>query len=196
VNADQSRLDQQIAFLTEADKLKSVIRATTLCDGSRQENSAEHSWHIALYALILSEHAVTPVDVNRALKMLLLHDLVEIDAGDTPIHGDVDEAAQWRAEQNAADRLFGLLPKEQSVELRAIWEEFEAAETDDAIFAKAVDRVQPVISNLETNGGTWPVYNVTQDQLERRVGQKVSKGAPLLWRHLQSRISKWFDAKR
>ena len=186
------RLSAQMAFLNEADRLKSVLRATTLCDASRRENSGEHSWHIALYAMILAEHASRPVQIDRVIKMLLIHDLVEIDAGDHPIHGDHDTSAQEQIEQAAADRIFGLLPDNQAQEFRALWDEFEAADTDDAIFAKSVDRVQPVIANLESGGGTWTDYNVTPEQLETRVGAKVRKGAPALWAHLKGRIDAWF----
>ncbi|NBT31845.1 MAG: HD domain-containing protein [Rhodobacteraceae bacterium] len=193
-----NRLDAQFEFLAEADKLKSVLRATTIFDGSRRENSGEHSWHIALYALILAEHAVRPVNIDRVIKMLLIHDLVEIDVGDVPIHsaggnahGGADVLA---AERKAADRLFGLLPQDQAADLRALWEEFEAAESDDAIFAKAVDRVQPVMANLASGGGTWPEYKVTPEQLESRVGSKVQRGAPAIWAGLKARISTWFAA--
>jgi putative hydrolase of HD superfamily len=189
-----TRLDAQLAFLAEADRLKSVLRATTLHDASRRENSAEHSWHVMLHALVLAEHAARPVDISRVLTMLLLHDLVEIDAGDAPIHGDHDPAEQEAKEQAAADRIFGLLPVDQRASLRAIWEEFEAAESDDAVFAKSIDRVQPVLSNLEAGGGTWPEYNVTPEQLESRVGTKVARGAPALWAGLKSRIDAWFAA--
>ncbi len=190
-----SRIDQQLGFLIEADKLKSVTRGTTLHDGSRRENSGEHSWHIALYALIMAEHAIKPVNVDRVIKMLLLHDLVEIDAGDVPIHSTAarDEAAQIAAEQAAADRIFGLLPADQSAELRALWDEFEAATTDDAIFAKSLDRVQPVVSNLESGGASWLEYEVTRAQLEHRVASKVKRGAPALWDAIKLRIDAWFD---
>ena len=188
------RIDAQLAFLTEACKLKSVLRATTLCDGSRRENSGEHSWHIALYALVLGEHAGPDVDINRVIRMLLIHDLVEIDAGDMPVHGDHDTAVQDAIEQAAATRIFGLLPPDQAQSFRALWDEFEAAETPDAIFAKSIDRVQPVIANLETGGGTWPAFNVTAAQLEARVGTKVARGAPALWSALKSRIDGWFAA--
>ncbi len=190
-----SRLTAQFAFLTEADRLKSVLRGTTLCDGSRRENSGEHSWHIALYAMILAEHATRPVRIDRVIQMLLIHDLVEIDAGDNPIHGDHDPVEQDRVERVAADRIFGLLPPDQRDTFRALWDEFEAAQTDDAIFAKSVDRVQPVVANLETGGGTWPEYNVTPAQLEVRVGVKVKQGAPALWTHLKDQISAWFAAR-
>jgi putative hydrolases of HD superfamily len=189
------RLAAQFAFLTEADRLKSVLRGTSLHDRSRRENSAEHSWHICLYALTLAEHAERPVNLDRVLKMLLLHDLVEIDAGDAPIHGDHDTEAQARIEQAAADRIFGLLPPDQAAAFRALWEEFEAAETDDAIFAKSVDRVQPVISNLETDGESWVDYAVTPERLDARVGAKVRLGAPRLWDHLAPRIAAWFASR-
>ena len=187
-----TRIDDQLAFLTEADKLKTTLRATMLCDGSRHENSGEHSWHIALYALILAEHANRPVNIDRVIRMLLIHDLVEIDAGDAPIHGDHDPTEQARSEQLAADRIFGLLPSDQATALRALWDEFEAAETDDAIFAKSIDRVQPVVANLLTGGRSWIDYNVTRAQVETRVGTKVSKGAPALWLSLRARIDQWF----
>ena len=189
-----SRIDAQFAFLTEADRLKSVLRATKLCDGSRFENTGEHSWHVALYALVMAEHAIKPINVDRVIKMMLIHDLVEIDAGDTPIHSQAarDAAAQDALEQAAADRIFGLLPVDQASEFRALWDEFEAAETDDAVFAKSLDRVQPVISNLETGGQSWVDYNVSRQQVEDRVGAKVSRGAPALWIALRQRIDAWF----
>lgn len=189
------RLDAQLKFLTEADKLKSVLRGTKLCDGTRIENSGEHSWHIALYAMVLGEHANRPVDICRVIKMLLIHDLVEIDAGDTPIHGNHDPDKTAAIEQAAATRIFALLPADQELVFRTLWDEFEAAQTDDAIFAKSIDRVQPVISNLETGGGTWPDYNVTLEQLNMRVGVKVEKGAPAVWYALKSRITDYFQTR-
>ncbi len=190
------RINQQLAFLIEADKLKSVIRGTTLNDGSRHENTGEHSWHIALYALVMAEHSIKPVNVDRVIKMLLLHDLVEIDAGDVPIHSAAarNEAAQEITEKAAADRIFGLLPLDQAANFRALWDEFEAAETDDAIFAKSIDRVQPVVSNLESGGASWLTYNVTREQVENRVGAKVKRGAPAIWATLKQRIDTWFNA--
>jgi len=187
------RINAQLAFLTEACRLKSILRATTLCDGSRRENSGEHSWHIALYAMVLGEQAAPEVNINRVIRMLLIHDLVEIDAGDVPIHGNHDSTAQAAIEQAAATRIFGLLPPDQAKTFRALWDEFEAARTPDAIFAKSIDRVQPVIANLETDGGTWPAFNVTASQLETRVGSKVARGAPALWVALKTRIDAWFS---
>ena len=186
------RLAAQIAFLSEADKLKSVMRASRLHDNSRFENSAEHSWHVMLFALVLADQADAAVSVDRVIRMLLLHDLVEIDAGDNPIHGTVDHAAMEAAEQAAADRLFGLLPADQAAEYRALWEEFEAAVTPDAVFAKSIDRVQTPIANLKNGGGSWLDYNVSFDQLDTRVGVPVRRGAPKVWDWLEPKLRAFF----
>lgn len=191
-----ARLDAQFAFLNEADRLKSVLRATTLVDGSRPENSGEHSWHLALYALVLADQAEPGVDINRVVRMLLIHDLVEIDVGDVPIHsanGQAHASVETQAaEAKAADRIFGILPQDLRDTLRALWEEFEAAETPDARFAKSLDRVQPVMANLMSGGGTWKTYNVTFDQLEARVGVKIAKGTPRLWDWVKAKARPWF----
>ena len=187
------RLDAQITFLREADQLKSVLRASRLIDGTRRENSAEHSWHIMLFALVLGDQAGPDVDISRVLKMLLLHDLVEIDAGDAPIHGNVDHAAQAAKEQAAADRLFGLLPQDQATIFRALWDEFEAARTPDAQYAKAIDRFQVPITNLATGGGTWDEYNVSMKLMETRVGVPVKRGSPGLWAWLRPKLDAYFN---
>ena len=190
------RLEAQFAFLNEADRLKHVMRATTTVDGTRPENSGEHSWHLALYALVLADQAGPGVDINRVIRMLLIHDLVEIDVGDVPIHsqnGQAHGSAETQAaEAKAADRIFGLLPTDLRDGLRALWEEFEAAETPDARFAKSLDRVQPVMANLMSGGGTWKTYNVTFEQLESRVGSKIAKGAPALWDWVKAKARPWF----
>lgn len=190
------RLEAQFAFLNEADRLKHVMRATTLVDGTRPENSGEHSWHLALYALVLADQAGPGVNIDRVIRMLLIHDLVEIDVGDVPIHsqnGQAHASAETQAaESRAADRIFGLLPNDLRDSLRALWEEFEAAETPDARFAKSLDRVQPVMANLQSGGGTWTTYNVTFDQLETRVGQKIARGAPALWDWVRARCRPFF----
>ncbi|MGZ9809666.1 HD domain-containing protein [Pseudoroseicyclus sp. H15] len=186
-------LARQLRFLAEADRLKGILRGTTIFDGSRRENSAEHSWHLGLFAHLLGEHAVRPADTSRALRMLILHDLVEIDAGDAPIHGDHDVAALEAKERRAADRLFGLLPEDQGGTFRSLWDEFETADSDDAVYAKSIDRVQPVMANLETGGGTWVEYEVTPEKLENRVGGKVRRGAPAVWEALRPRIEAWFQ---
>ena len=192
-----ARLDQQFAFLNEADRLKSVLRATTLCDGSRRENSGEHSWHLALYAMVLSDHTPPDVSIDRVIRMLILHDLVEIDVGDVPIHSANGTAHASRetvaAEQQAADRIFGLLPPDLATLFRALWDEFEAAQSPDALFAKSLDRVQPVMANLQSGGGTWTEYNVTFDQLESRVGVKIARGAPRIWDWVKEKAGAWFQ---
>ncbi len=191
------RLEAQFAFLNEADRLKSVLRATTLVDGSRRENSGEHSWHLALYALILADQADPDVDINRVLRMLLIHDLVEIDVGDVPIHSANGQAHGSTSVQDceaaAAVRIFGLLPPDLGQALLALWQEFEAAETPDAIFAKSLDRVQPVMANMMSGGGTWIEYNVTAQQLEDRVGVKVARGAPKLWDWVKQKTAGYFQ---
>ncbi|QFT59919.1 hypothetical protein FIU94_13890 [Sulfitobacter sp. THAF37] len=192
---EKSRLDRQIDFLVEACKLKNTIRATELCDGSRYENSAEHSWHLTLYALVLSDQAGPGVEIDRVIRMLILHDLVEIDAGDNPIFGALDHAAIEADEQAAADRIFGLLPDDQRDDLRAIWEEFEAAETPSAQFAKSLDRFQPPIQNLASGGGSWTDFNVSEQQIHDRVGSKIAIGAPALWDYARKRIADFFAVR-
>ncbi|QPM89631.1 HD domain-containing protein [Pseudooceanicola algae] len=178
------------AFLAEADQLKRIDRATTLCDGSRQENSAEHSWHLALYALALADHAPIDVSIFRVIRMLLLHDLVEIDAGDAPIYAQTEASQKEiaQAELAAADRIFGILPASEGAALRALWDEFEAAETADARFAKALDRFQPPIQNLASGGLSWKRNGVGFDMIEARVGATIRRSVPLLWQHIAPRI--------
>ncbi|UWR23987.1 HD family hydrolase [Sulfitobacter sp. S190] len=190
-----TRLDQQIAFLTEADKLKTIVRATELTDNSRYENSAEHSWHLTLYALVLADQAGPDVDINRVLRMLILHDLVEIDAGDNPIFGDYDATAMAAQEKAAADRIFGLLPDDLHQSLRPIWEEFEAAQTPTAQFAKSLDRFQPPMQNLASGGGSWTDFNVSEEMIAQRVGTKIEIGAPALWSYAKDRIATFFAAR-
>ncbi len=170
----------QLGFLLEIDRLKQVIRGSRIADGSRRENTAEHSWHLALFASTLAEYAIEPVDVSRVVQMLLLHDIVEIDAGDTPLFDEAGASAQDDAEQRAADRLFGLLPPDQAAVFRALWEEFEAATSADARFAKAIDRLQPILLNHAVGGGTWTDYDVDEDR-ERRLTERIAQGSPDLW---------------
>jgi putative hydrolases of HD superfamily len=185
-------LPQQLKFLREIDKLKAVMRQSPLIDGSRKENSAEHSWHLAMYAMLLGEHAATPIDMQRVIRMLLIHDIVEIDVGDTPIHVGGSLEQQAELEQEAAQRLFGLLPKRQCEELLALWEEFEAGTSDDAKFAKALDRVQPLLVNVFTNGGTWSESGVTLEQVLQRYGPTIERGSPALWNVCQSLVREHF----
>lgn len=179
------RLAQQIQFIIEIDKLKQILRQTLLTDGSRQENSAEHSWHLALMAVVLAEYAPVPgIDVLRVIKMLLIHDLVEIDAGDTFCYDMQGNQSKAVREKQAATRLFGLLPEEQGAELRSLWEEFEAQETADAQFATALDRLQPLLHNQQTQGGTWRIHGITVAQVQQRM-QPIETGAPALWSFVQ-----------
>jgi putative hydrolase of HD superfamily len=147
-------LDKQLGFLSEIDRLKTVVRQSPLLDGSWKENSAEHSWYLAVYALLLNEYACGLVITNRVIQMLLLHDVVEVDVGDFPIHSGSSSELQAEQEARAAARLFGLLPQQQGNEFLALWQEFERAETEDAKFAKALDRFQPLLINVFTGGGT------------------------------------------
>jgi putative hydrolases of HD superfamily len=177
----QGRLAEQIAFLVEIDKLKQVIRQNHIADGSRQENTAEHSWHLAMCATVLAEHANEPVDVARVVQMLLIHDLVEIDAGDTFVYASAQElAAQDGKELIAAARIFGLLPDDQCVVIRTLWEEFEAAESADAKFAKAVDRVQPMLLNLASGGGSWVRHGITADRPLALIDKTIPPGSEVL----------------
>ena len=163
------RLSQQIAVIIEIDKLKSVLRQTLITDGSRRENSAEHSWHLAVMAPLLAEYAPEPVDVNRALRMLLVHDIVEIDAGDTFAYDTQGNESKAERELQAADRIFGLLPEDQQRDYRALWEEFELRDTPDARFANALDRLQPLLNNYRTQGGTWRIHKLNRAQVVKRM---------------------------
>lgn len=182
-----ARLAQQLQFVLEIDKLKRVLRQTLLTDGSRQENSAEHSWHIALMAIVLAEYAAEPINVLHVVKLLLLHDLVEIDAGDTFIYDVSAQVDKADREQQAADRLFGLLPADQAIEFRALWEEFEARETPEAQFAAVLDRLQPILHNQQTEGHTWIKHGVTSDRVLQRMAP-IQTGAPELWTYVEQVI--------
>lgn len=186
-------LAQQLAFLREIDRLKNVVRLSPLLDRSRRENSAEHSWHLALYALVLSDYAAATVDLGRVVKMLLIHDIVEIDAGDVPFHLPETHVGQAEREQAAAARLFGLLPAEQAAEFHALWDEFEAAASADAQFAKALDRFQPMLHNAATGGGTWIECATTLEQIKTRCQPPIEAGAPQLWQAALTMAESHFD---
>ncbi len=175
-----ARLQQQFQFLLEVDRLKTVIRGSRITDGSRKENTAEHSWHLALFASTLAEYAIGPIQIDRVVQMLLIHDIVEIDAGDTPLFDDTTPTTQAKLEQVAAERLFGLLPQDQAEYFQALWTEFEAAQTPDAKFGKAVDRLQPILLNHIVGGGTWTDYEVDEDK-ERQMTHRIADGSPTLW---------------
>lgn len=185
---DTDRLARQLAFVLEIDRLKSVLRRSLLTDGSRNENSAEHSWHIALMAVVLAEHAAEPVDVGRVVAMLLVHDVVEIDAGDTYVYDTVAAADKAEREERAADRLFGLLPADQAAEMRALWDEFERRETPEARFAAAIDRLQPILHNFATEGVAWRQHGVTADRVEA-MNRHMGEGSEPLWEHARRLIA-------
>ena len=183
------RLAQQIRFIIEADKLKEIFRQTLVSQSRRRENDAEHSWHLTLLVIILAEHSnVQPLDVLRVLKMLIIHDLVEIDAGDTFAYDTARMADQHEREARAADRIFGLLPQDQGSELRTLWDEFEARATPESKFAAAVDRFQPMLLNCLTEGAAWKNHGVTSDRVIAR-NQHIALGATALWEHMSQMIT-------
>jgi putative hydrolase of HD superfamily len=176
-----SRLAQQVRFIAEVDRLKEIFRQTLCSQSRRRENDAEHTWHICLATLVLAEHANVPdLDLLRVLKMLLLHDLVEIDAGDTFAYDPAGAATQPEREARAADRIFGLLPADQGAAFRALWDEFEAQRTPEARFAAAMDRFQPVLLNCLTEGAAWQRHGVTADRVLARNGP-IAAGAAAVW---------------
>jgi putative hydrolases of HD superfamily len=174
------RLARQLEFVLEVDRLKTVLRRTVVSDRSRLENSAEHSWHLALMSLLLVEHANAEVDPLRTLKMLLVHDIVEVDAGDTFCYDAEANLDKDQRERLAADRLFGLLPDDQGGELRALWEEFERRESPEARFAAALDRLQPMMLNYLTEGHSWRQHGVREHQVLTR-NRPIEEGARELW---------------
>lgn len=183
-----SNLQMQITFLRELDKLKTVIRQTHLIDGSRKENTAEHSWHVAMAALVLSEYADEPVDVLRVVKMLLIHDIVEIDAGDTFAFDEVGYEDKEEREQQAAERIFGILSSNgQGDELKALWYEFEAGISSDAKFAVAIDRLLPFLHNIWTEGGaSWDEHHPTFEQVYQRNVEGVGNASTELWDYVRN----------
>ncbi|WP_061035847.1 MULTISPECIES: HD domain-containing protein [Vibrio] len=175
------RLEKQLALLIELDQLKSVLRRTRVKSAEgRLENSGEHSWHVALMAVLMQEHANAPVDIGRVIKMLLIHDVVEIDAGDTFVYDVAASKEQEEKELKAAERLFGMLPSDQSSELLALWNEFEAAQTDDAKYAKALDRLIPMLLNYHNDGQSWIENGVTREQA-LTVNKRIELGSVTLW---------------
>jgi len=182
------RFKQQIEFILEVDKLKHVLRQTILMDKSRRENSAEHSWHIALTVMLLSEYARDgEIDFFRVMKILLVHDLIEIDAGDTYCYDDQGRKDQAAKERLAADRIFNILPPDQAQTFRNLWDEFEERKTPESRFANALDRVQPFLHNYFTRGQTWQENDIKSAQVKARM-QPVDDGAPVLWRYVSSLI--------
>lgn len=185
-----TRLEQQLRFIVEIDKIKQIGRQTYLSDGSRKENDAEHSWHIALMAYLLQEHAEEEVRPERVVPMLLIHDLVEIDAGDTYAYDETGKATQHEREKKAAERIFGLLPKEQKGCFMDLWEEFEAYETADAKYAHLLDNLQPLLLNAASDGKSWKEHQVRKEQICKR-NEKVPETSHVIWEHMQTIIDEY-----
>jgi putative hydrolase of HD superfamily len=185
----RERLEQQIAFVLELDKLKNVSRRSYVLGSPRRENSAEHSWHVALAAMLLAEHADPAVDRERVVKMLLVHDIVEIDAGDTSVYDVEARAAQAEKEARAAERIFGLLPDDLAVEIRAVWDEFEAQETPTAHFAKAIDRLLPLLHNARGGGRSWQDLGVVESQV-REINAVIERGSKPLWAFVRDELDR------
>jgi putative hydrolase of HD superfamily len=182
------RLRRQLEFILEIDRLKGVLRQSYLIDTDRHENSAEHSWHLAVAAMVLAEHAKEPIDVSKVIRLVLVHDLVEIDAGDTFIYDEVGNAGKAAREQKAADRLFGLLPREQGQTFMVLWREFEDRKTPEAKFAFALDRLMPILHNVFTQGGSWKEHGIRQEQAIAK-NRPIEDGSPILWQAVESLIT-------
>ncbi|WP_158992933.1 HD family hydrolase [Mucilaginibacter sp. L196] len=184
---DFEQLQKQVDFIHEIDKVKYIQRKTRLFNSDRTENDAEHSWHLALMALVLSGHSNEAIDLFKVIKMLLIHDLVEIDAGDIFLYDTATSHTNTIAELAAARRIFGLLPQNQAEELILIWEEFEAGETAESKFARAMDRFEPLLQNRSNNGGTWKEFNVPYDKVIEKKGI-IKKGSDFIWKYAKKLI--------
>lgn len=183
---------QQIVFIKEIDKLKYILRKSKLFNSNRHENDAEHSWHLALMAMVLVEHADEPVNMSKVIKMLLIHDLVEIDAGDVFLFDTPTRLDNVSAETAAAERIFGLLPEDQGQEIMELWREFEIAQSLEARFAHALDRLEPVLQNTSNKGGSWKEFNISQDQVIEK-NSCIHQGSQSLWTFAESLIKECFQ---
>lgn len=181
------RLERQIAFILEIDRLKSVLRRSYLLNETRRENTAEHSWHLAVMALVLAEHASAEVNALQVLKMLLVHDIVEIDSGDTYIYDAAGNDTKAERESAAAQRIFGLLPEDQQKELTQLWQEFEARESPEAKFAAALDRLMPLLHNYHTEGRSWREHGISEAQV-MRLNSHMADGSQTLWDYAEALI--------
>lgn len=179
---------QQIAFIKEIDKIKYIQRKTKLFNSDRNENDAEHSWHLAMMAIVLAEHSNETIDVLKVVKMVLIHDIVEIDAGDTFIYDTKKSHNNTDEERLAANRIFGLLPQEQATALITIWEEFEAGETAEAKFARSMDRLEPLLQNASNQGGTWAEFNVDYSKVYEKK-KVIKEGSHTIWKFAENIIN-------
>ncbi|MEO1052919.1 MAG: HD domain-containing protein [Bacteroidota bacterium] len=189
---NMNRLQKQLAFIKEIDKLKYVFRKTRLFESDRHENDAEHSWHLAMMAIVLAEHTNDDIDILKVLKMLLIHDIVEIDAGDTFLFDKNKSHDNTEEELAAAKRIFGMLPSEQEQELITLWEEFESAESNEAKFAKAIDRLAPILQNVSNNGGTWAEYDVPYAEVHAKK-KRIGEGSATLWQYVETLLDESVD---
>ena len=178
----------QVSFIKEIDKLKYIQRKTRLFNSDRHENDAEHSWHLAMMTIVLAEHSDKPIDVLKVVKMVLIHDIVEIDAGDTFIYDSVKNHSNTDEELIAAKRIFGLLPREQAAEFIAIWEEFEEGMTDEAKFAKSMDRFEPLLQNTSNEGGTWAEYDVPYEKVYQKK-KVIKESSTSIWNYAENLIN-------
>lgn len=185
----QERIKRQMDFLREIDKLKTIGRQNYLADGSRKEDDAEHSWHLALCALVLQEYMPDPVNVSRTVELVLVHDLVEIWAGDAYAYDIQAQAAQHEKEVKAAEKLFGMLPEDQRTYFQELWEEFEGCKTAEARFARVMDNCQPLLLNDASGGKSWREHGISQEQVYRR-NEQVRRWAPEIWAYMESLIQK------
>lgn len=183
-----NNLQKQIAFIKEIDKIKYIQRRSKLFNSDRRENDAEHSWHLAMMAIVLAEHSNNSIDLLKVLKMVLIHDIVEIDAGDTFIYDTTKKHANIDEEHIAAKRIFGLLPQEQAEELLALWEEFEEGETDEAKFAKTMDRFEPLLQDATNDGGTWMEFDVPYQNVYD-MNKSIKKGSTTIWNYADNLIN-------
>ena len=186
------RLEQQLKFIVEIDKVKNIFRQTYLADGERKENDAEHSWHIALMAYLLREYSEEPVDVPKVMLMVLIHDLVEIDAGDTYAYDSEGAKTKREREVKAAERIFGILPEDQGAYLRELWDEFEEYETADAKYAHLLDNFQPLLLNDASNGKSWKEHVVQKEQIYKR-NERIPETSEQVWKKMQDIIQKHID---
>ncbi|WP_074406226.1 MULTISPECIES: HD domain-containing protein [Aquimarina] len=185
------RLLKQIEFIKEIDKIKYIQRQTKLFNSNRRENDAEHSWHLAMMALVLVEHSNTSIDILKVLKMVLIHDIVEIDTGDIFIYDTTKNHTNTEEELKSAKRIFGILPEEQSKELIEIWLEFEEGKTDEAKFAKALDRFEPTLQNDSNSGGTWHDFDVEYQKVHEKT-KTINKGSNSLWEYSETLINTYY----
>lgn len=185
---ETTNLLKQIEFIKEVDKLKYILRKTKLINSDRNENDAEHSWHLALMAIVLAEHANFPIDLLKVIKMLLIHDIVEIDAGDTFIYDTQKSHTNTEEERKAANRIFGMLPENQASDLIEIWEEFEEGQTNESKFARAMDRLEPLLQNTSNNGGTWNEFGVNYEKVHAKK-RVMQEGSEAIWEYAEALIN-------